>query len=568
MKTNTKVHLARGFLVSAILASATLAYVAPSFVTTMPQDSADTLVPTRPITKNHSTGGTSTQSSSDTSETAASDSTSTSSTSAPSAQQLPKSTANESTTNAPKQSEIKRGITKERVYRAFLVPNDPYAQSSSVLTQTNVPSAWDISTGSTVVVADIDSGFALNHEDLSAAWYTNAGEQGMTSSSDSCWTGTPEDKSANNCDDDANGYVDDWRGWNFVAVDNNPQAGRGNPTGSGVSHGTETAGLIGAVSNNGIGTASFNWHTKLMPLQALDDNGSGYTSDVVAAIYYAVDNGASVINMSLGSYQSDPYLDQAVQYAYDHNVVVVAAAGNCGTGQEYGCDPANPGAIAFPALDPHVIAVGAVDGSNQRATFSSYGPALDVVAPGSGSIISTMWLESNQTSAYSSTLYGTSFATPIVSSLVSLLRSERPDSSVDDITALVDASAQKVSGLAGRDYNASYGHGLIDSAQSLSVARALQTNSATPVLSQTGSNVSEHSFASNSVLTSGCSVSTSVYCTVWAQDTHGYDRYLPYKLSTDGSWQWYGSVLGNGEWRLRTRSGDSVSAETYFLFAK
>lgn len=471
--------------------------------------------------------------------------------------------------NAPKQTDIKNTVTEELTYHAFLLPNDPYASESIVFPGTNAEEAWDITTGGNAVVAVIDTGYALNHEDLEAAWHTNGGEQGMTASGGACWTGTPQDKTSNDCDDDSNGYVDDWRGWNFIEVDNNPQAGRQDPNGLAVSHGTQTAGLVGAVSNNGIGTASLNWQTKIMPLQALEDAGPGYTSDIIAAVYYAVDNGADIINMSLGGYQADPYMSTAIQYAYDHGVVVIAAAGNCGTGTEYGCDPSNPGAIAHPARDPYVIAVGAVDDSNQRAEFSSYGPALDVVAPGSGSIVSPMWLPTNQTSAYSSNLYGTSFAAPIVSSLASLLRSERPSSSVDDITAIIDASASKIAGLGGRNYNDMYGHGLIDSLAATSVARHLQQSSATPKLEQTGSSISRHSYSATSLLSSGCEVSSTAFCTVWARDTNGRDRYLPYKLSSKKTaWQWYSSMLDSGEWRLRTRSGDNVSSESYFMFAK
>lgn len=568
MKTNIKLLIARSTLLGIVTVAALIMYVAPLTIQPASTSSAAELTPTRQISEQHSTGGTSAASTTDQS-TPAPDTTDTADTSAPTALPATPRSASTSTTNSPKQSEIILTVATERIYRAFALPNDPYAQSAGIFTRTNTPAAWDISTGAPVVVADIDTGFALNHEDLQASWYTNAGEQGMTANGDTCWTGTTANKMTNNCDDDANGYVDDWRGWNFVAIDNNPQAGRQNPAGDAASHGTETAGLIGATTNNGIGIASHNWYTKVMPLQVLSDDGSGYTSSVVAAIYYAVDNGASVINLSLGSYDHDPYVDDAVQYAYENNVVVVAAAGNCGTGQEYGCDPTKPGAIAYPALNAHVIAVGAVTDSNQHASFSSYGSALDVVAPGSGTITSTMWLSTNETSAYSVNLYGTSFAAPIVSSLVSLIRSERPSSSVDDITALIDGTTQKVSGLAGRNYNTTYGHGLIDSAKALTVTQSLEQSSGAPTLAQTGSAQSEHSFSSSSLLTSGCDVGLTAYCTVWAQNPSGYDRYLPYQLSaTSASWQWYGSSLGNGEWRLRARSGDNITPETYFLFQK
>lgn len=567
MKTKTKLLLARGILLCSALVAGLVLYLLP-FTTAQVTTPSGGLTPTRPISEHHSTGGTSIPETTDgrsehhsapkrKSNTQVNSSSNTS------------DPSTEPVDNAPRQTEIRNKVKQEQRYQAFLLPNDPYAQSAEIFTDTLAPAAWDITTGGTVIVADIDSGYALEHEDLVDAWHTNAGEQGTTSSGDACWSGTSVAKASNGCDDDQNGYVDDWRGWNFVEVDNDPQAGRQDPNGSGVSHGTETAGLIGATTNNGIGIASLNWQTRVMPLQALADDGSGYTSDVIAAMYYAVDNGATIINMSLGSYQRDPYLEEAIQYAYDNNVVIVAAAGNCGTGQEHGCDPSHPGAMAYPAKNNHVIAVGAVNDTSQRASFSSYGPALDVVAPGSGTITSTMWLPSNETSAYSANLYGTSFATPIVTSLVSLLRSERPNGTVDDIIALVNGSARKVSGLSGRTYNTTYGHGLIDAHAAVTVAQSLEQSSAVPVLNQTGSSFSEHSYTPSSVLNSGCSIDPAVYCTVWAQNVDGHDRYLPYQLtSANGSWQWYGSDLGSGEWRLRARSGDNVSAQTYFMFAK
>lgn len=472
--------------------------------------------------------------------------------------------------NAPKQTAIKKLVSRELPYRALLLPNDPYAQDAWHLDALNASTAWQQSTGGTVVVAVIDSGFALTHEDLSSIWHTNSGEQGMTTSRDSCWDGTPRDKQSNGCDDDTNGYVDDWRGWNFVAIDNNPQAGRNNPTGNAVSHGTQVAGLAGAATNNGIGMASLNWDTRLMPLQALTDDGAGYTSDVAAAIYYAVDNGADVINLSLGGASYDPYVRAATDYAYANDVVVVAAAGNCGSGNEYGCNPGRPGQMSYPALNPHVISVGAANSSGQRASFSSYGPGLDLIAPGSGQIISTMWTPSNPSSAYAGTLYGTSFAAPIVSSLVSILRYERPSSSVNDIISLVDGTASKPSAMNGVFYTNEYGHGLANANYSMQVASILNTATGTPTLAQTGSEISEHSFRSSSTLSSGCSVSVSTYCTVWARDQMGHERYLPYLATENDSagWQWPAASLGSGEWRLRARSGDLISTTSYYLFAK
>ena len=473
---------------------------------------------------------------------------------------------------APKQAEIKDTTPIEDEYRALRTSNDPLQQPAWVLSSTKAQTAWDTATGNGAVVAVIDTGFALSHEDLTDQWFTNSGETGLTVSGDACWTGVAANKQTNACDDDENGYRDDWRGWDFSSVDNSPQAGSTNPNGAGVAHGTEVAGLVGAAGNNGIGTSTLSWNNTIMPLQALDDDGSGYTSGVAAAVYYAVDNGASVINMSLGGDVDDPTLAQAVRYAYDNDVVVVAAAGNCGSGTEEGCDSTKPGAMSYPALNPHVVAVGATNSSGNRAGFSSYGPGLDVMAPGSGSMVSPMWLSSNQTSAYATTLYGTSFASPLVASYAGLLKSVRPASSVDDITALIDAAASKPSGMNSLAFTDQFGHGIIDAENGLRVAQNLNAAAATtPVLHQTGSSISEHSFALSSTLSSGCEAAANTYCTVHGRESNGYDRFLPYLLTDAGGsagWTWKGSVFGNGDWDLRARNGDNLSANPYFLLRK
>lgn len=476
--------------------------------------------------------------------------------------------------SAPRQQMIRNKVAVEYEYRALLTANDPGYSSSWILQKVNAPAAWNISTGNNqTVVADIDSGFALNHEDLAANWRTNSREQGTTTSGDRCWTGTPQNKQSNNCDDDNNGYVDDWRGWNFTNATNNPQAGQTNVSGGGVAHGTETAGLIGAVGNNGKGIATINWSTKIMPLQALDDSGTGYTSDITAAIYYAVDNGANVINMSLGGSQFDQALDDAITYAYQHGVVVVAAAGNCGTGAESGCDPSKPGAMSYPALDNHVIAVGATTQTDARASFSSYGAGLDVVAPGAGTITSTGWTSGNATTLYATNLNGTSFASPQVASLAALIKSIRPSTSVDDVTALILGTATKISGLGGQFYSAEYGHGLVNAFAALTVAQSLNsTASNTPILLQTGGPNSEHNLLGANTTGSGCTTLGSTYCSIWLKDARtGFDRYLPYSLtnvSGQAGWTWSAAVIGSGSWSVRAVQGQAVSTTPYLMNGK
>ena len=465
------------------------------------------------------------------------------------------------TTESPKQSSIREVVNKEHVYYPLLTANDPGYASDWAIQKVNAPAAWNISTGNgQTVVAVIDTGFALDHEDLKNNWYMNNGETGLTKEGDSCWTGAAQDKQTNNCDDDGNGYIDDWRGWNFSSGDNNPMAGRVNPNGAAVTHGTETAGLVGATGNNNLGIATINWNTKIMPLQALSDNGPGYTSDIIAAIYYAVDNGANVISMSLGGSEFDQDLVDATNYAYEHNVVVIAAAGNCGTGTEQGCSGLPAGSMSYPALNNHVISVGATTSSDQRASFSSYGADLDVVAPGSGSINSPIWTASNSTSLYASYLNGTSFAAPQVASLASLIKSIRPDSSVDDITALILATATKPSVMNGALYTNEFGHGIINANTALTIASSLNTTSNAPTLLQAGGVNAEHLYSSSDTLGSGCTTSANSYCTIWMKDENtGRDRYLPYqKANTQGitGWTWSGSLIPNNVWQIRAVQGD------------
>ncbi len=289
----------------------------------------------------------------------------------------------------------------------------------------NADDTWVETTGSEdTVVAVIDTGFGLNHEDLSGRW--------------------------------ADG------GYDFYNNDDNPNAGSTNPNGDAVTHGTMVAGLVGATGDNGVGAASVNWKTKILPLQVLSDDGYGWTDDVAAAVNYATNQGANVINMSLGSEASDPVLKSAIDNAVEAGVTVVASAGNCGsTNYQYqGCS--YQGQLSYPAKYSNVIAVGATDSNNNRASFSSYGPEVDIVAPGSGAIRSTMWLSSNQTSAYNSILSGTSFSSPIVAGIAALHIGENPSISPEQLKNNLTSSAQKVSGMQGNFFTNAYGYGLID----------------------------------------------------------------------------------------------------------
>lgn len=472
---------------------------------------------------------------------------------------------------APRQKELSKLVTNEIEYQLLGTVNDPMAQDKWHQNVTKAPQAWDVmDQGSESVVAVLDSGFALNHEDLTDKWTTNNGEYGLTSASERCWTGVATSKQSNDCDDDNNGYVDDWRGWDFYYVDNNARAGSTNPNGNGASHGTEVAGLVGAEANNNTGVAAIGYTNKIMPLQVMSDDGVGYTSDIIAAVYYAVDNGADVINMSFGSAYNDGAFQAALQYAYDRDVVIVAASGNCGQiGAGGVCSSIPVASITYPASYNTVIAVGATTQSGQRASFSSFGPALDVVAPGSGSIPSTTWTAGNQTSAYVSTLYGTSFSSPITASVAGMIRSQNPSLNNKAVKAALVANSDKISALNGKLYDQNIGHGLVDANQAVLNADRVKNTATTPKLLLTGNEAAESRYTLNAPIGSGCEINSSQWCVTWMRSADGYDRYLPYTQSVNNqtSWSWNTDILYGQNWQVRTMSANQQSPG-YWIFNK
>src|SRR5947209_1460103 len=205
-----------------------------------------------------------------------------------------------------------------------LTPNDPLfnpgTNPHAVKGQWNLVSdgrgisadrAWDTTTGQGVTIALIDTGVDFTHEDLKNQIWTNPGETGLDAN------GNP--KCCNGIDDDHNGYVDDWRGWDFYQNDNDPTDVNG--------HGTGRAGILAAEQNNGLGISGVAPGAKLMVLRT-SNSILHEPNRVAAAIYYAVDNGARVINMSLGAMSDTPALRKAMEYAVSHGVVPVVAMAN------------------------------------------------------------------------------------------------------------------------------------------------------------------------------------------------------------------------------------------------
>ncbi|RJE89899.1 peptidase S8 [Paenibacillus sp. 1011MAR3C5] len=216
-----------------------------------------------------------------------------------------------------------------------------------------------------------------------------------------------------------------------------------------VGHGTHVAGIIGASVNNGEGVAGISWYNKIMPVKVLDSSGAGSTYSVAQGIIWAVDNGAKVINMSLGNYAQADFLHDAIKYAYEQDVVLIAASGNDNTER--------PG---YPAAYPEVFAVGATNNNKEKASFSNYGDYIDVAAPGD-SIASTY--PGSQYAALS----GTSMASPHVAALAGLIRSANPSLSNVEVMEIMRSSARDL-GTSGKDVY--FGYGEIDIVKALDAA--------------------------------------------------------------------------------------------------
>lgn len=325
-----------------------------------------------------------------------------------------------------------------------IVPNDPYFSTSNSWGQSyddqwgvkriRADRAWDVYRGAGIRIAMVDSG-VLWHEDISA----------------NIWENSRETMGRADFDDDGNGYVDDLRGWDFVANDPVPTDENG--------HGTHVGGIAAATGFNARGIAGVAPSAKVMRVRVLDSAGNGSVDSIASGIRYAARNGARIINMSLGgaiSAAGRSILQNAVNYAHSLGSIMVAAIGNNAVNAD-NFSPAN--------LD-YVLGVGATDYQDKRASFSNYGSKLDFMAPGVdilslGSTATRVGTPVSSNYFYAS---GTSTAAPFVSGAIALLLNKYPTANVFDIKKYLIAGAVD---LGDPGWDSSYGFGRIDIARSL-----------------------------------------------------------------------------------------------------
>ena len=297
-------------------------------------------------------------------------------------------------------------VEPDFIAQALGTSNDPYFVQGSQwhLSKIQAPTAWDTTTGSsTQVVAVIDSGVRASHPDLVGKVMV---------------------------------------GYDFVANDNDANDENG--------HGTGVAGTLSPGSNNQIGVCGVTWANPILPVRVLDANGSGNYSAIANGIIYAADRGAKVINLSLGGTSSSRALQDAINYAWNKQCVIVAAAGNNGSNVAF-----------YPAACTNVVAVSATNASDTRPTWSNFGSYVDVSAPGVD-ILSVYGTD--QYAAWN----GTSFSSPVASGVVALMAAA--NSTLTNVL-LVDLLIKNSDDIGALGKDVYYGSGRVNANRAVTAAK-------------------------------------------------------------------------------------------------
>lgn len=303
----------------------------------------------------------------------------------------------------------KNGSSPTYIQHLARTPDDPNVSQQWALTNIQAFEAWDITTGGPIVVAVIDTGVSATHPDL-------------------------KDKVL--------------PGYNAVLDNNASDDDHG--------HGTAIAGLIAARTNNSLGIAGICWDCRILPIKVLNTQGTGEDHDLARGIRWATDNGAQIINLSLGGAEDSQILRDAIQYAADRNVLLIAASGN---------DRQLGNFTNYPAAYEQVVAVGATTNSDKIAGFSNTGDHVDIAAPGVALWTTTLDGDYGPPN-------GTSFSSPFVSGVAALVMTLRSDLSSVDIACILKASADD-KGTPGKD--AEYGWGRLNALKAVQLAQSYTT---------------------------------------------------------------------------------------------
>ena len=299
------------------------------------------------------------------------------------------------------------------------VPNDPYYKYQWHMDLLNVPKAWEVTQGEGVVVAVVDTGVSVNED----------------------------------------GFHKLTKGYDFVDNDDKPEDENG--------HGTHVAGTIAQKTNNGVGVAGVAPKAAIMPIRVLDANGSGSNTAVANGIIWAVDHGANIINLSLGSPSNSDVVEDACRYAHESGVTVIAATGNDGY-TDY---------IGYPAALPTTIAVGSVDANKGIAFYSNQGKQIDLVAPGGDTttdadgdgmqdgVLQETRLSGQWVYHY---LQGTSMATPHVAGVAALIYAN----GVKDPEEIRSSLASSATDLGDKGWDSTFGAGLVNPVAALDMKGA------------------------------------------------------------------------------------------------
>jgi thermitase len=300
---------------------------------------------------------------------------------------------------------------------ASTTPDDPFYSLQYALVDSpddhdiDAPTAWG-TRSSCAKVAILDTGIDTDHPDLKSNVYKS------------------EDKPNNGKDDDKNGYVDDTYGYNTI-----------NGKGSGEDddgHGTHVSGIVGGRGNNDVGVSGTCWSTKLLAVKFMNSRGKGSTSDAIEGIDYAVKQGFKIINCSFGSSSKSSSLKDAVDYAQDHNALLVVAAGN--DSENIDKHPLYPASYG----DSNILAVAATTSTDTLASFSNFGSeAVDVAAPGD-SIYSTYLGGGYRV------LSGTSMAAPYAAGVAALLRKQESNATYGNLRYAIRHKVDKPPALNGK----------------------------------------------------------------------------------------------------------------------